>query len=64
MTYQKDESIEVLDFDGNWVPGVYQFPLPDSQTCENHVIQCSLIQCSLISYTYLKVSDEKIRKIQ
>ncbi len=58
MTYQKDESIEVLDFDGNWVLGVYRFPLTDSQTCENHVIECPLI-----SYTYLKISDDKIRKI-
>lgn len=63
MTYQKNEKIEVLDHEGNWVIGRYMFPSDFSDDdFEPSPIQ-HVIECFDLDYCPIRIPDDKIRKI-
>ena len=61
MTYQKNEKIEVLDREGNWIPGRYMFlsDYYDSETL-NYL---HVIECFDLDYCPIRIPDDKIRKM-
>ncbi len=59
MTYQKDEIIEVLSPEGNWLFGKYRFPSAYSD--DDAIVH--VVECFDLDYCPIRIPDDKIRKV-
>lgn len=62
MTYQKDETIEVLSPEGNWILGKYLFPANYFDNFEESD-DVHVIECFDLDYYPIRITDDKIRKM-